>query len=75
EVRHEQRTGTGNLESPLAAYNREQVLKLNDLEAAMKQTLEDAKAGKVLAAPPPPTPAPPANPTPANPNPATPPAK
>jgi hypothetical protein len=54
EVRHDQRTGTGNLESPIQAYNKEQALKMGSIDAAKKTTLEDAKAGKVLAAPPPP---------------------
>jgi hypothetical protein len=54
EVRHDKRVGTGNLESPIAAYKKEQDLKLGSLDAAKKATLEDARAGKVLAAPPPP---------------------
>lgn len=54
ELRHDKRKGTGNLESPVAAYKREQDLKLGSLDAAKKTTLDDAKAGKVLAAPPPP---------------------
>jgi len=54
EQRHANRVGTGNLESPIAAYKKEQDLKLGSLDAAKKATLDDAKAGKVLAAPPPP---------------------
>ncbi|HQR41873.1 MAG TPA: hypothetical protein PLX97_04295, partial [Gemmatales bacterium] len=42
EVRHDKRTGTGNLDSPLVAYKKEQELKLVSLEAAKKTTLEPA---------------------------------
>lgn len=54
DLRHEKRSGLGNLETPLAAYKREQELKVGDISSAKKTTLEDARAGKVLAAPPPP---------------------
>src|SRR5262245_5270083 len=54
EVRHDKRTGVGNIETPLSSYKKEQVAKLGGIDAAKKTTLEDAKAGKVLAAPPPP---------------------
>lgn len=54
EVRHDKRTGTGNLETPLTSYKKEQEAKLNGISSAMDTTLIDAKAGKVLAAPPPP---------------------
>ena len=54
KLRHDKRTGTGNVETPLSSYKKEQVARLNTLENAKKATLEDAKAGKVLAAPPPP---------------------
>ena len=54
ELRHDKRSGTGNIETPLSSYKAEQVAKLTTIEDAKKATLEDAKAGKVLAAPPPP---------------------
>ena len=54
ELRHDHRKGTGHIDSPLTAYKKEQELKLGSLDTAKKTTLEDAKAGKVLAAPPPP---------------------
>ena len=54
ELRHDKRSGTGNLDTPLSSYKMEQVARLAAIEDAKKATLEDAKAGKVLAAPPPP---------------------
>ena len=51
ELRHDARAGTGNLETPLTTYKKEQELKLGDLNAAKQTTLEGAKAGKVLALP------------------------
>ncbi|MBL8821563.1 MAG: hypothetical protein JNJ77_03175 [Planctomycetia bacterium] len=54
EARHRNKTGEGALETPLMQYRKEQELKMNSIEQAMQQTLADAKAGKVLATPPPP---------------------
>ena len=54
EVRHDKRTGTGNLETPLSSYKSEQVAKLTTIDDAKKATLTDAIAGKNLAAPAPP---------------------
>lgn len=54
EIRHDKRTGLGNIETPLTQYQKEQDSKLTGLDAAVDATLADAKAGKVLAAPPPP---------------------
>ena len=54
ELRHDKRTGTGNLETPLTSYKKEQVAKLDGLQAAITSTLKDATAGKILAASPPP---------------------
>lgn len=54
EVRHDNRTGVGTVETPLTSYKSEQVAKLATLEDAKKATLADAIAGKNLAAPAPP---------------------
>lgn len=54
EIRHDKRTGTGSVETQLELYKKEQVARLTSIDAAKKTTLDDAKAGKVLAAPPPP---------------------
>lgn len=54
ELRHEKRTGMGRIETQLTEYRKEQWAKLENIDDAMKKTLSDAKAGKVLAAPPPP---------------------
>jgi hypothetical protein len=65
ELRHDKRKGIGNIETPLSEYKREQEVKLVSLKDATTKTLEDAKAGKVLAAPPPPAAAPGKTTTPA----------
>ena len=54
ELRHDRRTGTGTIETPLTSYKKEQVANLDGLSGAITSTLKDAAAGKVLAAPPPP---------------------
>lgn len=54
ELRHDKRSGTGSIETPLTLYQKEQDSKLGSIDSAMEVTLADAKAGKNLAAPPPP---------------------
>jgi len=54
ELRHDQRSGLGTLETPLSSYKKEQIAKLDKLDAAKDSTLKDAAEGKVLAAPAPP---------------------
>jgi len=54
ELRHDKRSGLGNVETPISSYKKEQSDKLISLEEAKKATLADAIAGKVLAAPAPP---------------------